>query len=444
MPLANGLNTVEITASDATGGSGTASRTLTSVPPAPDGVTAATEAGQVTVSWNSVQGATSYNVYWSTARTLTTTNGTKIANVSNPHLHTGLADDVTYHYVVTAENSGFESAASAVVWGTVGWITEPMASTTASTLQRDASIVVDAAGSPHLHYSFDEHVGTSSLQYNDYAAKTAGAWASAQVANPESVNAGIALDPAGVVHVSYLDFAGLTHAVYASGGWITDVVDPAAWCDASLAIDAAGHAHLAYAASTATTSELRYATNASGGCDLVGARVSIAVDSGGVASIAYAGDYPNYGLKYATRQGGTWAVTIVDQSNTQQLSAAADTNGKVHVAFADNAGRLRYANNLLRAWSVSDIENQGSPMYPSLALDAGGHAHVSYFYTSYGELRYAKNTSGAWQMTIVADAGTPIPNSGTDTAIAVDALGKAHIGYFDNRSGRLTYATNRP
>jgi hypothetical protein len=457
VPLANGVNAIEIIASDATGGSGSASRTLTRVPPAPTGVTSAGGIGKVTIAWDYVQGATSYNIYWSTSRSLTKANGTKVTNVPNPFAHAGLADDATYYYLVTAENSGFESAGSAVVWGTVGWTTEPVASTAATTLRRRASIAVDTAGNPHLHYSFDEHVGTSSFQYNDYATKSTGAWTTVHVDNPLTVNAGIGLDIAGTVHVTYLDFAGLTHAVYASGGWTAEVVDSAAWCDASLAIDTGGHLHVAYAASTATSSELRYATNASGswatsavdtfgsgGCDLAGRRVSIAVDSGGAAHIAYAGDYPGYGVKYATNQGGSWALSTVDPAYVQQLSAAADANGKMHVAFADNVGRLRYASNVQGAWVVSDIESQGSPMYPSLALDAGGHAHVSYFHASYGELRYAKNTTGAWQIILVSDSAMPIPNSGTDTAIAVDALGKAHIGYFDNRSGGLGYATNRP
>jgi hypothetical protein len=457
VPLANGVNAVEIVAADASGGSGSASRTVTRVPPAPFGVTTAVGAGQVAIAWDSVQGATSYNVYWSTSRALSKADGTKITNVSSPYAHTGLTDDVTYYYLVTAENSGFESAASAVVWGTVGWTTEPVASTTSATLQRDASIAVDTAGNPHLHYSFDEHVGASSLQYNDYASRAAGVWTTVHVDNPKAVYAGVALDQGDAAHLIYLDFAGLTHAIYASGAWTAEVVDLAAWCDASLAIDSAGHAHVAYAASTTTSSELRYATNASGswvtsavgtyasgGCDLAGRRVSIAVDPGGSAHIAYAGDYPDYGVKYAAKQGGAWVVSTIDPGYVQQLSAAADANGKVHVAFADNAGRLRYANNLQGAWNVSDIESQGSPMYPSLALDAAGYAHVSYFHLSYGELRYAKNTSGAWQMTTVADSGTAIPNSGTDTAIALDALGKVHIGYFDNRTGGLRYATNKP
>ncbi|HEX9182029.1 MAG TPA: hypothetical protein VF876_02115 [Burkholderiales bacterium] len=457
VPLAYGANTIVVTASDSSGGSGTASRTVTRVPPAPSGVTAQGGQGQATVSWSSVPDATAYNVYWSTSRTLTKENGTRIANVASPHVHAGLADDVTHFYLVTAEVSGLESAGSPVAWATTGWVTERVAGTTATTLERDAAIALDAAGNPLLHFSYDEKVGSASLQYNVYAAKAAGAWTAVPVDTPLAVNAGIGVDSGGTVHVSYLDFGGLTHAVYASGAWNAEIVDATASCGAAFALDAGGRVHLAYRASVGGANELRYATNASGtwvvgtvtafstaGCSMSGRRIAISVDGGGVVHIAFAGDYPDYGLKYATRQAGAWSAIGLDQYDIQQLAAQADANGVVHVAYADNAGRLRYASNSGGAWNVGDIEPQGSPAYPSLALDAGGLPHVSYFYPGLGELRHAKRVAGAWQVSVIADAGTPPPNGGSDTAIAVDAFGKARIGYFDNRSGDLHYAKNGP
>jgi hypothetical protein len=456
VPLAMGVNAIEITASDSTGSSGSDSRTITRVPHIPGGVTASAGHGEVTVSWSGVSDATSYNIYWSTSRTLTKATGTKIADVSSPYIHSGLSDDVTYYYLVTAVNGGFESFASSVAWATAGWSTEAVADTLATTGQRDASIAVDSVGSPHMHYSYGDFFGTTSSRYNYYTTYAAGAWASVLVDHPEWVNANIALDSSGTVHVSYFASPGIRHAVYASGNWTAEVADSQGWCDSSLALDSAGKAHVAYKASSMSGHELRYATNTSGswassvvdafatlGCDFVGRRVSVAVDAAGIAHIAYAGDYPDYGLKYATNQGGSWAITVVDQVYVQQLSSAVDANGKAHVVYADNMSRLRYAHNVAGTWAVEDIEREGSPQYPSLALDAAGKAHVSYFYNRYGELRYAKNSSGAWQVGVVANVGYAAPNSDTDTAIAVDSLGKAHIGYFDNYSGSLKYATNK-
>jgi hypothetical protein len=54
------------------------------VPPAPTGLVATPEDGQVTLAWNPVPGASSYNVYWSTASGVTPANGTAITGARNP------------------------------------------------------------------------------------------------------------------------------------------------------------------------------------------------------------------------------------------------------------------------------------------------------------------------------------------------------------------------
>lgn len=82
--------------------------------PAPTGVTAAPGNGQATIGWNTVAGATSYNIYWSTSSGVTKENGTKIQAVAeSPYKHTGLANGTTYYYIVTAGNGVEESAPSA-------------------------------------------------------------------------------------------------------------------------------------------------------------------------------------------------------------------------------------------------------------------------------------------------------------------------------------------
>ena len=83
------------------------------LPAAPAGVTATGGATQATVSWSPVSGATSYNVYYSTATGVTAANGTKIVNATSPYLKTGLNAGTTYYFVVTAVNAAGEGAASA-------------------------------------------------------------------------------------------------------------------------------------------------------------------------------------------------------------------------------------------------------------------------------------------------------------------------------------------
>ena len=95
--------------------SATPSPTVPAVPTDPG---AAGGANKVTLSWGAVLGASSYNVYWSTSSSLTSANGTKIAGVASPYVHTGLAAGTTYYYVVTAVNSVGESSASPRVTAT--------------------------------------------------------------------------------------------------------------------------------------------------------------------------------------------------------------------------------------------------------------------------------------------------------------------------------------
>ena len=83
------------------------------VPSAPTGVSATAGNGQNTVSWISVSGATSYNIYWSTTAGVTTATGTKVTGATSPYIHTALTNGTTYYYIVTAVNLGGEGAASA-------------------------------------------------------------------------------------------------------------------------------------------------------------------------------------------------------------------------------------------------------------------------------------------------------------------------------------------
>lgn len=84
----------------------------------PTGVTATAGNSQVTISWNAVNGATAYNIYWSTSAGVTKTSGTKITNATSPYVHTGRTNGTAYYYVVTAEIAGAEGAESSQVSAT--------------------------------------------------------------------------------------------------------------------------------------------------------------------------------------------------------------------------------------------------------------------------------------------------------------------------------------
>ncbi|MBE9564791.1 MAG: fibronectin type III domain-containing protein, partial [Proteobacteria bacterium] len=84
------------------------------LPPAPQNVTLIVDDGQVTISWDSVIGATSYNIYWNTTGSVTTSDS-QIVTLTSPYDHTGLVNGTTYYYIVTAINSIGEGALSSEV-----------------------------------------------------------------------------------------------------------------------------------------------------------------------------------------------------------------------------------------------------------------------------------------------------------------------------------------
>jgi len=80
----------------------------------------ATDTRDVTLAWDDVPGATSYNIYWSDKPGVNRRNGTKISNVKNPHKLNDLMKGEKYYFVVTAVNQSGESSESAEFSFTVG------------------------------------------------------------------------------------------------------------------------------------------------------------------------------------------------------------------------------------------------------------------------------------------------------------------------------------
>lgn len=84
---------------------------------APTGLAVVAADTQMTVSWNAVAGATSYNLYFTSDGSTPTKNSTKLTGVTSPYAHSGRTNEVTYKYVATAVGSTGESAESAVASG---------------------------------------------------------------------------------------------------------------------------------------------------------------------------------------------------------------------------------------------------------------------------------------------------------------------------------------
>ena len=81
----------------------------------PTNVQVTAESNEVTVSWESVTGAETYNIYWQEETGISKETGTLIENVSSPYRHSELDEEKRYVYIVTAVNGEFESNASSDV-----------------------------------------------------------------------------------------------------------------------------------------------------------------------------------------------------------------------------------------------------------------------------------------------------------------------------------------
>jgi hypothetical protein len=91
---------------------------------APNNILAEISGTTITISWDSVVGATSYNIYWSTSPGVTKGTGTKIGGVTSPRAHTDRTNGTPYYYVVTAENNEEESEESDEVSAITGFVPE--------------------------------------------------------------------------------------------------------------------------------------------------------------------------------------------------------------------------------------------------------------------------------------------------------------------------------
>jgi fibronectin type 3 domain-containing protein len=68
--------------------------------------------GQATLSWDSVPGAVSYNIYWKASPGVNKQNGKKISKVASPYTLKGLERGKTYYFVITAVKGSTESKES--------------------------------------------------------------------------------------------------------------------------------------------------------------------------------------------------------------------------------------------------------------------------------------------------------------------------------------------
>jgi mono/diheme cytochrome c family protein len=94
------------------GGEAGAASSVAKTPAAPTGLVAVGGVNKVTLTWDPVAGADTFNIYWSITPGVTPASGSKISGATSPYEHLGLYVSQTYFYIVTAVTNGVESVAS--------------------------------------------------------------------------------------------------------------------------------------------------------------------------------------------------------------------------------------------------------------------------------------------------------------------------------------------
>lgn len=115
-----------------------------------------------------------------------------------------------------------------------------------------------------------------------------------------------------------------------------------------------------------------------------------------------------------------------------------DADGTPHVAFVDQThyeGVVTYSTRAGGQWSHEPLTSDGGP--PSIAIRPDGRIAIAYYDRTSTHLQLATRDDGEWTIETVDDR----PRAGVNPSLAFDAAGHPHLSYYDETQRVLTYAT---
>ncbi len=305
------------------------------------------------------------------------------------------------------------------------------------------SLSSDDDGSVHLCYGAERYP-------LKYAHRQAGAqiWTLQIVDYPGTAGryGDLVVDETGSPHCSYRGIRGELRYARRSGlGWHAETVDSAQGSWTSLTLGSEGRPHICY--NDEADSVIRYALwDVS---DWVvedvgthGAYGSMILDSNDYPHISYL--HPSPSLRYAHKDDLGWHHEAVDSGEgpiwyTSTTSIALTHDDRPRISYHDSElDNLKCAGRDTVGWCIEIVDAQGlAGRYSSLALDAEGFAHMSYFggYPDF-RLKYARENAAGWTIDIVDEDDCV----GYYTSLVLDDEGYPHIAYEDWDDDDLKYA----
>jgi hypothetical protein len=263
------------------------------------------------------------------------------------------------------------------------------------------------------------------------------------------------LDPAGHVHLLYLDGQGaVRYETNATGSWQGESLYGTNWVmDATLSLDPAGNPHIVYAYDDNGEAVVTY-QHLEGGTwsapeevtrDFMGAwSLSLVVTANGERHLAYMkaqGMASQGDLLYMSDlgDGNGWTLRHTVSNAYDRLAMALDSAHQVHLCYYSIFHNgLRYATNAGGTFSdelVDAVGGQLEGMVTDIAIDRHGNPHISYVGGPMEDQRHATKTGGSWQITTLE----PGDRMSAGTAIALDVWDNVFVSYYQYGADSLHF-----
>lgn len=271
----------------------------------------------------------------------------------------------------------------------------------------------------------------------------------------------IAYDGEGNIHVSFLGEydQSLKYAFFDGEEWVVEKIFETydSVEQTSLALNPDGQPSIAFRTYAWPEGNILYAsfngtnweiTSVDKGESQTGRDLSLAFDSNGDPAIAYIKDtdsYPEYDLKYAVLQNGSWVLDTVCSGDyiSTTCTLAFDSEGIPHISYAHRTGGVYYDYFWLdseEGWQQATVDPYAD--YPagfteSMALDSLGRPHFVYNNNNAGLLKYSSPEENIHMDLITLPDWFAIDY----TSIAVDESDNVHVVFGDDSDGQyLRYA----